>query len=300
MILLLINSLLFLIWDCHATITPKQVTLPDSGITLEYAVHGKKNHSPPIIAIHGFSGSWSGYYLLMESMPDYQIYAVTLPCWGGSTKDDVLLGNFDNTAEIIIEFMDHFDIDSAYLIGHSMGSLLVVRIALLYPNRIDGVITVGTVGSLSLNPELLGLFQSIEDTGRNTFNLSPEDFYPEEYLRPLFESVTLMDLIPDWFFDMMIEDALKAPFKCYIAGINVMRELNQIDQLHSLELPFLIIHGAGDFVTWDAMKGGAESVLLNVPDVILYKFHNLAHSPHQEDPEKIASVIRTFIKSIPK
>jgi pimeloyl-ACP methyl ester carboxylesterase len=292
--------LLFIFFICYCNgkeITPKEITLPDSGITIEYATHGKSGLNPPIIALHGFLGSWYSYFLLMQSMPKVLIYTISLPCYGGSTKDTAIASNFDSIAEIVIEFMDTLDIESAFIMGHSMGSIISQRIAILYPNRVAGIITVGTIGSLALNSDLIDILDLFEYQGSQVFNLLPDDSYPVDFIRAAMGPTTL-DLVPEFFFNKSVEETAKVPFKCWLAGINEMKNFNQLDDLQSLELPFVIIYGSLDFIPWDSEKGGAESVVLNVPDVTLYKFHNLGHAPHQEDPEITADIIGTFIKSI--
>jgi len=296
---MMILLFIFFIWDCNGNkeITPEEITLPDSGITIEYATHGKSGLNPPIVALHGFLGSWYSYSLLMQSMPKVLIYTISLPCYGGSTKDTAIASSFDSIAEIVIEFMDALDIESAFIMGHSMGSIISQRIAILYPNRVAGIITVGTIGSLALNSDLIDILDLFEVQGSQVFNLLPDDSYPVDFIRGVLGPTTLV-LVPEFFFNKTVEEAAKAPFKCWVASITEMKNFNQLDDLQNLEIPFLIIYGSLDFITWDSEKGGAESVVLNVPDITLYKFHNLGHSPHQEDPETTADIIRTFIKSI--
>jgi len=299
MILLLFS--LLLIWDCNGAasikLSPKEITLPETGITIEYVTHGTSRNCPPILALHGFGDSWFSYYLLIQDLPDFRIYSISLPCFGESTKDEVISSSYDSVASVVNEFMDELNIDSAYIIGHSTSSMLAPRLALLYPDRVEGIILLGPIGTLALNPDLLALLDSITAAGQ-AYGLLPDDSFPEEFVRESQGSNTQLDLIPEWFFNRTVEDTLKVPFKCWIAGATEMRDFNQLDQLPQLELPFLIIYGDLDFVAWDAETGGPEALVLNVPDVTLYKLHNLGHAPHWEDPQKTANIIRTFLRSI--
>jgi len=274
--------------------TSQQITLPNSDISLEYAVHGYKNSAfCPVIALHGYTDSWYSYYRLMLAMPDIRVYSLSLPCYGDSTKDPVIASSYDKLARIVVEFMDALRIPTAYIIGHSMSSMLAPRIARLYPSRVSGIITLGTIGSLALNPQLVQLVGSIE-VSAEAYGLSPEDTFPEEYVLGLQGRNSL---IPDWYFDGLLHESMKVPVKCWLAGADLMIDFNQLEDLKDLELPFLIIYGDLDFIAWDAELGGAEAVLLNVPDVSLTKLHGLDHSPHIQDPERIAAIIREFLKS---
>ena len=47
-------------------------------------------------------------------------------------------------AEDLAEFMDALEIDSAVVVGHSMGSLIAQRFALDYPERTLGLVLIGS------------------------------------------------------------------------------------------------------------------------------------------------------------
>jgi len=276
-------------------LTAKQITLPYSGITLEYAVHGTKNsESCPIIALHGFIDSWYSFYLLMQSMPDIRVYSISLPCYGDSTIDTIIASSYDDLASIVVEFMDALKIPSAYMLGHSMSSMLAPRIALLFPARVSGIITLGTVGSMALNPDLVQMAESIE-ASVEAYQLSPEDTFPEEYILGLQGSSNETSLIPEWYLDGLVAECMKVPVKCWLAGLDLMLDFNQLEDLQNLELPFLIIYGDLDLIAWDAEKGGAEAVFLNVPDITVTKLHGVGHSPHWQIPKEIAAIIRGFL-----
>jgi pimeloyl-ACP methyl ester carboxylesterase len=292
--------LLFIfIWGCIAkdSIEPDYINLPDSGITLEYAVHGSKSsHRPPIISLHGYVQSWYTSALLMKALPDMRIYAPSLPCYGNSSKDTAIASSYDLLAQVVVEFMDALEIESAFLLGHSMSSMLAPRIRLLYPERVIGIITLGTIGSLSLNNDSVdGLAAFLE--GAKNLPLSEEDSIPEDYFIPLIYPPTPLHPIPEWFLTNLIEQTNKIPLKCWEAGLELMRDFNQLEDLKTLELPYLIIYSDLDFIPWEAEKGGAEAVFLNVPDVALVKIHNVGHVPQVEVPDETAEIIRTFINN---
>jgi len=289
-----------LILGCSAKdkeLTAKQITLPYSDIMLEYAVHGNKNSaSCPIIALHGFIDSWYTYYLLMRSMPDIRIYSLSLPCYGSSTKDPIIASSYDKLANIVVEFMDALKIPSAYIMGHSMSSMLAPRIALLYPDRVSGIISLGTVGSLALNPDLVQLVESLEDSVE-AFHLSPEDSFPEDFVFGFLNTYPENISTPLWYLDGLLEQSMKVPVKCWLAGADMMVDFNQLEELKNLELPYLIIYGDLDLIVWDAEKGGPEAVVLNVPDITVTKLHGVGHDPHWQVPKKVAAIIRGFLRT---
>jgi pimeloyl-ACP methyl ester carboxylesterase len=287
-------------WGCISkdSIEPNFINLPDSGITLEYAVHGyKSSHCPPIISLHGYPSSWYSSILLMQALPDMHIYAPSLPCYGNSSQDPAIARSYDLMAQVIVEFMDALEIESAFILGHSMSSMLAPRIGLLYPERVIGIITIGTIGSLSLNNDVIDRLTTFLEGARN-LSLTDEESIPEDYLLPLINSNPIpIHPIPDWYFNDIIEQTKQIPLKCWEAGFELLRDFNQIEDLKTLELPYLILYSDLDFIPWEAEKGGAEAVFLSVPEVTLVKIHNVGHDPQIEVPDETAEIIRTFINN---
>ncbi|MFC2079889.1 alpha/beta fold hydrolase [Bacteroidota bacterium] len=96
---------------------------------------------PPIIIVHGLYGAsdnWIG--IARELSENYEVYVIDQRNHGDSPKDDV--HTYDVMREDLREFMDQHEIDTAILMGHSMGGKTVMSFAMHYPERIISLLVI--------------------------------------------------------------------------------------------------------------------------------------------------------------
>ncbi len=119
-----------------------QITLPVG--ELRYAKYGDAGKT--LIFIHGFGGDLDNWLFNTTGLADrFTIYALDLPGHGRSIKafkDPSLQG----LADVILAFMDELKIESANLVGHSLGGAVAMKTAILAPKRIKSVTVFGSAG----------------------------------------------------------------------------------------------------------------------------------------------------------
>lgn len=96
---------------------------------------------PALVFVHGFLSSKFCYrFMIPELLDHFTIFTFDYPPFGNSEK--VLTYNFSykNFARIITELLDEHDIQTASIVGHSMGGQIALLSAHLYPDRIDKLI----------------------------------------------------------------------------------------------------------------------------------------------------------------
>ena len=69
--------------------------------------------------------------------------------WGKSTDVRGLAGDSETAVEDLRRLLDHLDIDTAHLVGQSMGGWAVAGFALRYPERTRSLVLANTYGGLS-------------------------------------------------------------------------------------------------------------------------------------------------------
>jgi 2-hydroxy-6-oxonona-2,4-dienedioate hydrolase len=105
----------------------------------------------PLILLHG-SGpgatGWSNFYpnipVLAQS---FHVYSIDMPGWGESDSQTEETG-LDHVAALI-EFMDAVGIDRAALVGNSMGGMTSISTAILHPDRVSHLVTMGSPAPVS-------------------------------------------------------------------------------------------------------------------------------------------------------
>ncbi|MBY4127117.1 alpha/beta fold hydrolase [Rhodococcus fascians] len=106
---------------------------------------------PPVILVHGLLGSHMSWGTQLERLSHkHRVIAPDLFGHGDSAKPsgDYSLSSHSAT---IRDLMDHLKIDTAPLVGHSLGGGIVMQMTYLFPERVDRLALVSSGG---LGPEV--------------------------------------------------------------------------------------------------------------------------------------------------
>jgi len=101
---------------------------------------------PPLFFIHGLSGCWQNW---LENIPhfarDHRVIAVDLPGFGASEMpaEEISMTEY---AETIDSLMTELGIDSAKIIGNSMGGFIGAELAIQHPARVERLVLVAAAG----------------------------------------------------------------------------------------------------------------------------------------------------------
>lgn len=90
----------------------------------------------PVVFVHGWLSSWRYWLPSMQHLSmKYRTYALDLWGYGDSSKDTEKL-SLEAQVDLLSQFMDRLGIPKAAFIGHSLGAAVMVRYALLHPERV--------------------------------------------------------------------------------------------------------------------------------------------------------------------
>ncbi|KMJ48737.1 alpha/beta fold hydrolase [Rhodococcoides fascians] len=106
---------------------------------------------PPVILVHGLLGSHKSWGPQIERLSDR--YRVIAPDLFGHGDSDKPSGDYSlsSHAATIRDLMEYLNIDSAPLVGHSLGGGIVMQMTYLFPERVDRLVLVSSGG---LGPEV--------------------------------------------------------------------------------------------------------------------------------------------------
>ncbi len=100
----------------------------------------------PVIFIHGLSGCWQNW---LEQLPifarDHRVIGVDLPGFGQSEMpaEEISMSGY---ADAIDDLMNELDIDSARIVGNSMGGFIGAELAIQHPARVERLVLVAAAG----------------------------------------------------------------------------------------------------------------------------------------------------------
>ncbi|MEO1236353.1 MAG: alpha/beta fold hydrolase [Planctomycetota bacterium] len=103
-------------------------------------------HRPTLLLLHGSPGSKENFDLLVPLLSDrFRVIAVDLPGFGQSSK---WVPSYSTRAHAryVLELMDRLGLDSAHVLGFSMGSGVALNLHDLAPDRLDSLIFYGGIG----------------------------------------------------------------------------------------------------------------------------------------------------------
>lgn len=105
--------------------------------------------APTVLAIHGITASHVAWALLAQALPDARIIAPDLRGRGGSRDLPAPYG-MPSHADDVAAVLEHFNVESAVAVGHSMGGFVSVVLADRHPALVSSLVLVD--GGMPLIP----------------------------------------------------------------------------------------------------------------------------------------------------
>lgn len=127
------------------------------GLKVHAATGGReaKEGEPVVILIHGAGMDRTVWQFQSRNIAYRQrrVLAVDLP--GHGRSEGTPPETIPQMADWITRFMDAAGVDSAILIGHSMGALIALDTAARYPDRVGKLVLMGVAETMPVHPDLL-------------------------------------------------------------------------------------------------------------------------------------------------
>ncbi|HMG54533.1 MAG TPA: alpha/beta fold hydrolase, partial [Kofleriaceae bacterium] len=101
----------------------------------------------PLVGIHGFGGD-KETWLFMAALIGRARGVVGIDLPGHGRSDDVPehRASVRHHAEAVLRTLDHLAVERAVICGNSMGGGVALRLAASWPDRVAGIVLVGSVG----------------------------------------------------------------------------------------------------------------------------------------------------------
>ena len=215
----------------------------------------------------------------LEGLADLaRVIALDLP--GHGRSDGAVPSRIEDAALSVAHFLDALGVPKVVIGGHSMGGAIAQQFALDYPERVGGLVLVGTGARLRVLPRLLDLLAS--DYG--------------EGIR------LLMDLAVAAGAPALLKDSLhrltaaNAP-GVVLADLRACDAFDVLDRIGTVRTPTLAICGEEDQLTppkytrfFGQRIAGATTVI--VP--------GSGHYVQMERPEEMTAALRRFLQALPR
>ncbi|MCK4566855.1 MAG: alpha/beta hydrolase [Candidatus Thorarchaeota archaeon] len=232
--------------------------------------------APAIIFVHGSGGSAATWFMQLKGLSnDFHVIALELNGHGkspDSSNENTIESYLSDIDEIVTQY------EKPVLAGHSMGGALSQLYALRHPEKIGGIILIGTGAKLRVAPLIFDML-------RNNF-----EGYVDAAGSYMFSEETSTELI----------EASKIEIrKCKPSIINrdfaACNDFDIMEMISNISLPALILVGDQDLMTPVKYSSYLHERL---PNSTLHVIENAGHSVMLEQPGQFNAHISEWMSAL--
>lgn len=241
---------------------------------LYHEVYGE---GPAIVFAHGAGGTHMSWW---KQIPTFarEFTCITYSQRGFGFSAEVENGPGRLAfVEDLRALLDELEVDSAYLVGQSMGGLSVLGFAAAYPERVGALVMSGTTGGYR-DSELDELRASAPDLG-------PRSAFAPAYAERDPEGA---------FLYRMVSRTNRLLSESVAAGPQAETPAPDIERVVAAGIPTLFLVGEQDTV---APPTVTKALQAKMNGSTLVTFPESGHSPYWEIPEEFNRVVLDFLRS---
>lgn len=241
----------------------------------------------PILFLHG-SGTGvtaaANWWLNLPQLSEHgRCIAIDSIGYGQTIAADDVEYGIKEWVRHAVRVLDALGIEKTWIVGNSLGGWLAFQFALDYPERLLGIVSMGT-GGAKLTKAL---------KGHSNPNLS------EEGIRETLELfVVNKDLVTDDLVKLRYQSALNDTVTDRLKEVVAARDRDRtelpldFERLAKLDIPVLLIHGMQDHVipvsrTWE--------ILNTIPHADAHIFSQCGHWSQVERADEFNEVVSSYI-----
>jgi pimeloyl-ACP methyl ester carboxylesterase len=279
-------------------ISPDREVVTIHGRELAYIAY--PGFGTPLVMLHGVGSSAAGWDVPARTLSErgIPVISIDMPGHGASAKGpgDYSLGSM---ASSVRDLLDHLGIDSAVIVGHSLGGGVALQFHYQYPRYVAGLILVasgglgrdtnlilrlfampgsGVVLGAGLNQQTMAMLESVRSKVRR-WGRRP-NFFPDQ----------VMDRI-DRLSDPVERHSFLATLRSVVDHTG--QRVSALEKLHlSNSVPVLIVWGRRDSIL-PLAHGERAHEMLEASTLVV--FDDAGHEPHRKDPARFAETLDSWL-----
>lgn len=256
----------------------KEVTL-ESGLQLSYVEMGPSD-GQPVLLLHGYTDNSRSWSLLAPYLNDRHLIAVDLRGHGDSDSPACCY-DINTLASDVNGFMDKLGIETADVIGHSLGSMTAATLAGYHPERVDELVLISTSAYL---PEAATewLWENLPAMERP---IDPES----EFMMNWYWNPTAVD---ENFISRERAESAATPESTWMGVLEGLTITDWTQLANHIEAPTLILWGDQDGLFKAESQAHIRAIL---PDAKHITYEGHGHNMFWEIPEQTGTDISNFL-----
>lgn len=256
-------------------------------------------HLTPIVIMHGLLGSknnWNSLANAISSKTHKKVYTVDARNHGESPHTEEF--SYAHLAEDVKFFLENEKLNTAHLLGHSMGGRAMMYFALKYPHLVGSLIVVD-ISPITASPTLKhmsGLFDAMKSVNLSALAGQPLHAVRkavDKILAPVIEDIGVRQFI---LTNLKQADKTHATWQCNLASLQTQFFKHMINFTlprpnATYDGPVLFIKGyKSDFIKVIDYPG----ILALFPKVDIASIADAGHWVHAQKPEEFVKEVVDF------
>lgn len=262
------------------------------GIEQAYVSEGREQ-GIPLVLLHGFTGHRDDFRGVTNALAEgRQVFIPDLRGHGASAHaGDPAAYHFSACVEDVVALLDTLQVERCDLLGHSMGGMIALRVALEHEQRLRSLVLMSTAPT-PLGPDASSALL------RGVGFLDTNDLAT---MQAAMEKVGRADPDPviakwaDRYWPHQRRRYAEMDEAAYVGFAHAMIESNSlVDHLSEIGCPTLVLIGSED----PDFLPGADLLEAGIPGAVRVTLHGAGHHPHEEEREVFLSAMRRHFQTI--
>ncbi|HSF27311.1 MAG TPA: alpha/beta hydrolase [Actinomycetes bacterium] len=250
---------------------------------LPFVVTGDPS-GPPLLLVHPWGEAHGCFDRLAPLLPQsWHVIAMDQKGHGRASKPAAGYALVDLASDLAA-FLDALEITRAVVLGSSSGGYVAQQLAVSHPERVAGLVLVGTPRSLRGRPAFAAEVEGLTD---------PVD---PEWVRQSLSWFPTMAPVPSWFVAERVADGLRLPARVWRQALAGLCEAVPPTEVATITAPTLVIWGARDGLL---PRADQEALVAAIPDSRLIVYADTGHLVLWEQPGRVAADTAAFVKGCP-
>ncbi len=241
---------------------------------------------PPIIILHGLLGTLDNWQTIANYLSNqFTVCLLDLRNHGRSAHTPDM--DIHLMAADVLEFMEANWINTAIVMGHSMGGKVAMQLALEHPDNVDKLIVVD-IAPKRYNPGHYEIFKALDSIDLSTLKERKD---AELQLNALLQNPSVVQFL---LKNLTREKDGSYSWKMDFESIkkNYLNLIDAIDSKEVFDKPALFIRGSTSNYILDE---DLEAIKINFPQAQLVTIEGAGHWVHSEKPRELMEELLRFL-----